>query len=173
MYSELCIPLLGLECIPNSEYYVFCWLGGAEEGHAPTGRAMASAAWETLHPQIHQIKDKLNIIHHKLFWKVWDFQKLTTSGSTKIDASEESSQHCAEMGSDGSRSDEVESLKTRRNPSRFVSRLGELPFSCLPRRKRQRRPSRWQLGGRWRLGDGNLEVATRENFSGEIFWNPS
>ena len=118
---------------------------------------------------------------------------MTTSGSTKIDASEESSQHCAEMGSDGSRSDEVESLKTRRNPSRFVSRLGELPFSCLLRRKRQRRPSRWQHGdglemaswievATWRGqlrdvlegdgnldGDGDLEAATRKNFLGAIF----
>ena len=68
MYSKLWVL-----CILNS---VFCWLGGAEEGHAPTGRAMASAAWETLHPQIHQIKDKLNIIHHKLFWRGLRIQKV-------------------------------------------------------------------------------------------------
>ena len=44
MHSVFCWLGLNIFQTLSSEYSVFCWLGGAEEGHAPTGRAMASAA---------------------------------------------------------------------------------------------------------------------------------
>ena len=115
-------------------------------GHASTGRTVASSAWDPLHPQIRQIKDKINIIQHQLFSK--DIIQKTLVKSTKkmeelrrrwksLDQGYPSAQESSrivlrwiQMDSDLMKWNRWRK-KMVRNPA-FVFRLGRAPFSCLP-----------------------------------------